>query len=136
MKCFSSVYTRLLMFFACTALAACSTVATPQGPSQALAYAYGTVASARIATSNALAAGSISPATAQQVLAATDTARAALDAGEVLITSGSTDTTSIANDIATATSLLQTVQQLLPASSTSTAASTTTPTTAAPAVTK
>lgn len=97
-------------------LGACSLLGlTPAtSPSQGLAYAYGTLASIRTSTANALGAGTISTTQAQSVLTYTDKARTALDAGEALVVAGSTDSNSIAGDLATATSLIQQAQAILP----------------------
>lgn len=101
--------------------AACSVfqVAAPKSPSQALAYAYGTVATVRQSAATALESGSISVATAQLVLKDTDAARAALDAGEQVLLNpatgaSGTQATSIEGYLATATQLLTEAQKLLP----------------------
>jgi hypothetical protein len=97
-------------------LAGCSIfgVPTPQSPSQAVAYAYGTVASVRNAAATALQSGTLTASQAQQVLTYTDDARAALDAGEtVLLQNPSGDVSSY---LTTASNLLTQAQALLPKS--------------------
>ncbi len=105
-----AVVTMVALLGACTALG----LAPASSPSQALAYAYGTLAGIRTGASNALMAGTISTVTAQTILTDTDKARTALDAGEALLIAGSSDSTSIAGDIATATALITQAQALLP----------------------
>lgn len=100
--------------------AACSMlqVQAPKSPSEALAYAYGTVATVRQGAASALQAGTISVGTAQTVLKDTDDARAALDAGETALMTapvGASGTQpNITTYLATATQLLTAAQKLLP----------------------
>jgi hypothetical protein len=112
-----------LAFAACCVVllaSACSLfqVAKPQSPSEALAYAYGTVATVRQGAASALQAGTISVATAQMVLKDTDEARSALDAGETALMTAPIGASgvqpNISNYLATATQLLTAAQKLLP----------------------
>lgn len=116
-KFFAAVVVAMAVLSGCAAVG----VATPQSPSQTLAYAYGTVASVRNAAANALQSGVITAVQAQQVLTYTDDARSALDAGEtVLIASPTGDVSSY---LTTATNLLTQAQALLPKAATASAAS-------------
>lgn len=89
--------------------------ATPKSPSQALAYAYGTVATVRQTAASALLSNTISVATAQTVLKDTDDARAMLDAGETaLMTAPAGTSPNITTYLTGATQLLTAAQKLLP----------------------
>lgn len=118
MKCLRSLY----VCAAFALLAGCSSLglAPAQSPSQAIAYAYGSVAAVRTTAAQELTAGQITAVQAQTVLTLTDKARTSLDAAEaVVLTVGSGTATAdqantIANDLAIATSVLQQVQAMLP----------------------
>lgn len=100
--------------------AACSLFGAvpPQSPSEALAYAYGTVATVRQTAATALQSGTINVSTAQTVLKDTDDARAALDAGEAALIAApvgeSSPQPNIQGYLSTATQLLTAAQKLLP----------------------
>lgn len=115
--------TFLGLVIAVVSLSGCSifNAATPQSPSQALAYGYGTVASVRNAAATALQSGTLTVAQAQQVLTYTDEARSALDAGETLLVT--TPSGDVSSYLATVTNLLTQAQALLPKAAAATAAS-------------
>ena len=108
----------LFVLLVSATLGACSFlgVVPAQSLSQQVAYGYGTVAGVRTAAANALTSGAISPTVAQTVLATTDTARASLDAAEMVIAlSGQDDPQGDAvKDLNIATQLLQAAQAALP----------------------
>lgn len=87
----------------------------PQSPSEALAYAYGTVATVRQTAATALQSGNISVATAQAVLKDSDDARVMLDTGEAALIAAPVGTTpNITTYLTGATQLLTAAQKLLP----------------------
>ena len=106
---------KLLFIWLAVALSACSALGLQQAqsPSQGIAYAYGQVAAVRTQAAVALQNGTITVATAQKVLADTDTARGLLDAAQKTLASGG-DTSTVAGTLATVNTLLTNLQALLP----------------------
>lgn len=113
---------RLFVIAALAILSACSSLGLQpaQSPSQGIAYAYSTVTAVRTSAAQALTAGTITAAQAQQVLALTDQARTSLDAGQAVVVAAGTaaPTTSqaqvIAQDLSIATALLTQAAALIP----------------------
>lgn len=106
----------LVLFAGCAQLSSFFGTIAPQGPSQNLAYAYGTVATVRQSAATALQSGAISVATAQTILDDTDKARAILDTAETLLinTPASSPAPNISTYLTDATTLLTAAQKLLP----------------------
>ena len=106
----------VLSFAGCAQLSNFFGATAPQGPSQSLAYAYGTVATVRQSAATALQSGTISVATAQIILADTDKARAILDTAETMLIQAPPSSTppNISTYLAEATTLLTAAQKLLP----------------------
>ena len=99
--------------------------ATPDSPSQGLAYAYGTVATVRQSAASALQTGTITVAQAQTVLDDTDKAREVLDTAETLLinTAASSAAPDITTYLSQAATLLAAAQALIPKAAATTTAS-------------
>lgn len=95
-------------------LSACSTlgVAPAQSFDQKLAYAYATHTAVLTTATNALSAGTIKSADAEQVLKLADESRALLDGAKAV---SSTDPTMAGNKLALAASILTQLQSYLQA---------------------
>lgn len=106
----------IALFAGCAQLSSFFGASAPQGPSQNLAYAYGTVATVRQSAATALQSGTISVSTAQTILDDTDKARAILDTAETLLINAPASSTppNISTYLAEATTLLTAAQKLLP----------------------
>jgi len=109
--------------FGCAAGCSIFGAATPQSPSEAVAYAYGTVASLRQAAATALQGGTISVNTAETILSDTDTARTTLDAAELILQSSPSGSDTVTKDLSDVMILLQAAQALLPSVGTAGSAS-------------
>jgi hypothetical protein len=84
---------------------------TPQNTEQKIAYGYSTVTAVRTTAADLLEAGKISVDTAKTVQDSADLARATLDQAKAFTAAG--DTNKANQSLAAATSLLNSLQQLL-----------------------
>ena len=112
----AGVISAVLLCGGCASVASFFGASAPQGPSQNLAYAYGTVATVRQSAATALQSGTISVPTAQTILDDTDKARAILDTAETMLIQAPPSSTppNISTYLAEATTLLTAAQKLLP----------------------